>query len=268
MAAGSNDTAVLRIAQITDTHLYANPDGTLLGLNTRLCLQQVVQLAARRRPGLAVATGDLSHDGSPQAYRQLQACFGELRAPVYCLPGNHDEAAALRAALAGGPCHTTASLHTAGWQLVFVDSTVSGSDGGHIAAAELQQLDRLLAQAAGSPAVVWLHHQPVTIGSRWLDSMAVDNGAAFFQVIDRHRQVRAVVWGHVHQHFEQQRKHVALLASPSTCIQFLPGSESFAIDPVPPGYRWIDLYSDGSLATGVERLDTIPGRIDPGARGY
>jgi len=268
MAAGSNDIPVLRIAQITDTHLYADPDGRLLGLNTRVCLQQVVQLAARRHPGIAVATGDLSHDASPQAYRLLQGCFSELQVPVYCLPGNHDEGAALRAALAGGPCHSTGFLHTAGWQLVFVDSTVSGSDGGHIADSELQQLDSLLAQAAERPAVVWLHHQPVAIGSRWLDTMAVDNGAAFFQVIDRHPQVRAVVWGHVHQQFEQQRKQVALLASPSTCIQFLPGSEAFAIDPVPPGYRWLDLYSDGSVTTGVERLNTIPGRIDPAARGY
>jgi 3',5'-cyclic-AMP phosphodiesterase len=115
---------------------------------------------------------------------------------------------------------------------------------------------------------VWLHHQPLAIGSPWLDTMAVDNAAEFFRIIDRHRQVRAVVWGHVHQCFEQQRNNVALLATPSTCIQFMPHSEDFAIDPLPPGYRWFELYSDGSFTTGVERLADIPGTIDPGARGY
>ena len=268
MTDGRNDTPVLRIAQITDTHLYADPGGRLLGLNTRDSLQQVITLAAQRRPELVIATGDLSHDASPQAYRQLQECFAALQAPVYCLPGNHDEAALLRSGLDGGPCYSRSALQQAGWQLAFVDSTLSGSDGGHIADEELHQLDSVLAQSPDSPAIVWLHHQPVTIGSRWLDTMAVDNGAAFFQVIDRHPQVRAVVWGHVHQCFEQQYKQVMLLATPSTCIQFLPGSDEFAVEAVAPGYRWIDLYSDGSFTTGVERLAAVPGDIDTSLRGY
>jgi Icc protein len=268
VAAGSNHTPVLRIAQITDTHLYADPDGRLLGLNTLDCLQQVVQLAALRHPDLVVATGDLSHDASAQAYLRLQACFASLRVPIYCLPGNHDEREALRSHLQGGPCHSTSAARVAGWVLAFVDSTVSGSNGGHISSGELERLDSLLAHSPDSPAIVWLHHQPLAIGSRWLDTMAVDNGEAFLELIDRHPQVRAVVWGHVHQCFGQRRNQVDLLASPSTCIQFLPGSETFSIDPVPPGYRWIDLYRDGSLATGVQRLAAIPGRIDPGARGY
>lgn len=268
MTADSNDTPVLRIAQITDTHLYADPDGRLLGLRTHDSLMQVIQLAAQRRPGLAVATGDLTHDASPQAYRQLQQCFSDLQVPVYCLPGNHDESTTLRANINSDSCYSRSGVHLSGWQLAFVDSTVRGAEGGHLARNELEQLDRVLTQAADSPAIVWLHHQPVAIGSRWLDTMAVDNAADFFQVIDRHPQVRAVVWGHVHQCFEQRRNNVALLATPSTCIQFQPHSEDFAIDPVPPGYRWFDLYSDGNFTTGVERLAAIPGVIDPGARGY
>ena len=80
--------------------------------------------------------------------------------------------------------------------------------------------------------------------------------------------MRAVIWGHVHQTFEQQRKGVRLLATPSTCVQFLPDSKEFAVDMVPPGYRWLELYPDGTLKTGVERLQMIPGEIDLGTRGY
>jgi len=76
------------------------------------------------------------------------------------------------------------------------------------------------------------------------------------------------VWGHIHQHFAQRRNGIQLLATPSTCIQFLPGSERFALDPVPPGYRWFDLHADGTFTTGVQRLQEIPGEIDPDARGY
>jgi Icc protein len=77
-----------------------------------------------------------------------------------------------------------------------------------------------------------------------------------------------VVWGHVHQAFEQRRNEVLLLATPSTCLQFLPGSERFAVEQIPPGYRWLDLYPDGSLKTGIERLPHMPGTIDLSARGY
>jgi Icc protein len=229
----------------------------------------VIDLAlSTQAPDLVVASGDLAHDGSPQAYQHLHRCFSRLDAPVYCLPGNHDEAVALRANSECGRLYSSRSACIGGWLQLFLDSTVTGSDGGHLAETELDELDAALASHPGLPALVCLHHQPVNIGSRWLDSMAVDNPEAFFKIIDRHPQVRAVIWGHVHQTFEQQRNHVRLLSTPSTCIQFLPNSEKFAVDMIPPGYRWLELYPDGTFTTGVARLPMTPGGIDPGARGY
>jgi Icc protein len=67
--------------------------------------------------------------------------------------------------------------------------------------------------------------------SRWLDSVGLHNAADLFAATDRHASVRAIVWGHVHQEFDALRKGVRLLAVPSTCAQFLPHSEQFAIDP-------------------------------------
>jgi Icc protein len=52
---------------------------------------------------------------------------------------------------------------------------------------------------------------------------------------------------------------VRLLATPSTGAQFLPGSDNFAIDTRPPGYRTFTLGADGSLHTEVvwlKRRDT------------
>jgi Icc protein len=255
--------------QITDTHLYADPDGKLLGLTTRRCLDAVIDLALQSaRPDVVLASGDLAHDGSAAAYRQVRDCFGRIEAPVCCLPGNHDEAVALREHLNHRCFHSTRSHSLGNWQLLFLDSTLPGQEGGHLAQTELAELDAALHDRPNTPALVCLHHQPVEIGSRWLDTMKVANAEAFFRVIDRHPQVRAIVWGHVHQRFEQRRNEVLLLASPSTCVQFLPGSEQFAVEQIPPGYRWLDLYPDGNLETGVDRLAQIPGTIDLSARGY
>ncbi len=269
----ANDIAAsgepLCIAQITDTHIYADPDGQLLGLNTRQSLEHVIDLMlSSRQPDLVVASGDLTHDASPQAYRQVRESFERINAPVYCLPGNHDEAQALRACMNDSCFHNVRSKCIGGWQLLFLDSSVAGSEGGHLPDTELSALDTALGSFPDLPALVWLHHQPVRIGSRWLDTMAVDNPQPFFDIIDRHPQVRAIIWGHVHQTFEQQRKDVRLLAAPSTCVQFLPQSETFSVDLIPPGYRWLELHPDGTLQTEVQRLQQIPGTIDLAARGY
>ncbi len=269
MQQNRTDKQTLRIAQITDTHLYADRGGRLLGLNTRECLDQVLRLVQQDDSfDLVVASGDLAHDGSEAAYLQVREKLGQLEIPVYCLAGNHDERDAIRKHLDGENFHCVRSKVSGGWQLVFLDSTVKGEDGGHLDVAELEALSQALDKHPDLPTVVWLHHQPVSMGSRWLDTMAVDNPDDFFAIIDRHPQVRAIVWGHVHQTFEQQRNDVLLLASPSTCLQFLPASEDFAVDENPPGYRWLELYPDGSLQTGVKRLAEIPGRIDLAARGY
>ncbi|WP_207891902.1 3',5'-cyclic-AMP phosphodiesterase [Thiogranum longum] len=259
----------MRIAQITDTHLYATPDGRLLGLNTRDCLEQVLRLVRKDTTfDLVVASGDLAHDGSMSAYLGLREQVGQLGIPAYCLPGNHDEAGAIREYLDAGGFHCVRSHLAGGWQQVFLDSTVEGEDGGHLAEGELDALSQALNAHPGLPTLVWLHHQPVLMGSRWLDTMAVDNPDDFFAVIDRHSQVRAIAWGHVHQAFDQRRNDVRLLSSPSTCLQFLPASEDFAVDEIPPGYRWLELHPDGKLQTGITRLEHIPGHIDLAASGY
>ncbi|MBV8342181.1 MAG: hypothetical protein JO173_07350 [Gammaproteobacteria bacterium] len=87
--------------------------------------------------------------------------------------------------------------------------------------------------------------------SRWLDRVGLTNAAEFLQAVDRHSNVRAIVWGHVHQSYDALRKGVRLLATPSTCAQFLPRADDFAIDRRPPGYRTLELRADGSLLTEV-----------------
>jgi Icc protein len=96
------------------------------------------------------------------------------------------------------------------------------------------------------------------MGSRWLDQVGLENSDELFAVLDRHPQVRALLWGHVHQELDTWRGQVRLLATPSTCAQFKPHADGFAIDERPPGYRWLHLREDGTLDTGVEWVDEAP----------
>lgn len=262
-------TKPLRILQITDTHLYASPDGQLLGLNTLHCLQQVVELAKQGPlPDLVVASGDLAHDATAGAYRQVRQCLTSLGAPVYCLPGNHDEAGMLKTHMHTEPFHTARTLIHDPWQLLFLDSTVPGEEGGHLSEQELAAMENSLGQHTDLHTLIFVHHQPVPVGSSWLDTMAIDNSEELFAVIENHPQIRAIVWGHVHQEFDRRRNNLRLLATPSTCLQFTPESHTFSADTRPPGFRWLELQQDGRIETGVERLHKIPGTIDLASRGY
>ncbi|RZA04512.1 MAG: phosphodiesterase, partial [Proteobacteria bacterium] len=59
------DAPVL-LVQLSDSHLVAEADGTMFGVNTRQSLAQVVRQVLMEQPriDLLVATGDLSQDGT------------------------------------------------------------------------------------------------------------------------------------------------------------------------------------------------------------
>jgi Icc protein len=251
-------------------HLYAESSGSLLGLNTEASLAAVVaDIRAHHLPADAVlATGDLVHDGKPAAYERIFSWLQAFGLPVYCLPGNHDEATVLQDTLNHRLVRYVEQVNIGNWQVILLDSTIPGSEGAHLGPEALRSLDARLRAAPDNPALVCLHHQPIAMGSRWLDTMAVDNPEEFFAIIDRYPQVRGILWGHVHQELDRMYKGIKMMSSPSTCIQFLPMSDDFAIDPIPPGYRWLELHPDGRIASGVRRIEEIPGRIDMASVGY
>ena len=245
--------APVRLVQFTDLHLQGAADARLKGVATLPTLEATLAAAqARHAPWEAVLlTGDLVNDDAG-GYARVRALFGGSTVPVYCLPGNHDELAAMRQALVSRPFQILGSACHGEWLLVMLDSCVAGAAGGRLAASELGRLEAALSQHPDRHALICLHHHPLPLGSRWLDSVALANPEALFAVLDRHPQVRALLWGHVHQAWEGERRGVRLLATPSTCLQFKPDSDAFAVDVRPPAYRWLELSADGRLDTGIE----------------
>jgi len=113
-----------------------------------------------------------------------------------------------------------------------------------------------------------LHHQPVPIGSEWMDRYIVRNAQDFWHIVEPHQNVKIVLWGHVHQAFAEQYKHIALLATPSSCIQFTPNKDEFEVENSMPGYRWFELYDDGTFTTDVERVSKKDYGVDFTSVGY
>ncbi len=242
----------VRLVQFTDPHLFGDPGQTLRGVDTRRSLAATVSAAraAIAASDAIVVTGDLVQD-DPGGYPPFRQIFGGLGKPVYCIPGNHDDWPTMARVLAEPPFVLGGHVDLGTWRLVLLDSTVPGEAGGYLSGPSLHALESALAGAGRRPTIVFLHHHPIEMQSRWLDEVGLKNSAELFAVLDRHAHVRAVSWGHVHQSHDGMRNGVRLLATPSTCAQFLPRSADFAIDSSPPAYRELTLHSDGRLDTRV-----------------
>jgi 3',5'-cyclic-AMP phosphodiesterase len=245
----------VNLVQITDTHLFGDAAGQLRNVPTLPALQATLAAAAADIQGATaiLATGDLVQD-DPRGYPQFRRAFADLGKPVLCIPGNHDDAPALAAGLSGAPFQVGGHVDYPGWRVVLLDSSVARRAAGRLSEAELTRLDRVLADAPDRHALIALHHHPVAMHSAWLDSVGLQNADAFFQVLDRHPQVRGVVFGHVHQAYEAVRRGVRILGTPSTCAQFLPGSRDFAVDHLPPAWRTLALHANGQVVTEVAWL--------------
>jgi 3',5'-cyclic-AMP phosphodiesterase len=245
--------SVLRLIQFTDPHLYGSEAETLRGIATLPSLKAALgdaQSSPAWPPDAVLLTGDLVQD-DPTGYAHIRRMFGSLGMPVLCIPGNHDDPAAMRRELRSDPFTVNGYRDFSGWRIVLLDSYLAGSASGELSERTLADLDEALRTADGRHCLVTLHHHPVAMSSRWLDRVGLENAQEFWTVIDRYSSVRAVVWGHVHQSYDGLRKNVRLLATPSTCAQFVPYADEFAVDRRPPAYRTLELNSDGSLLTEV-----------------
>ena len=252
------DPASVVLLQITDTHLFADESGSLLGVATKDSFHAVLDAIAASACTFdaIVATGDISQDHTEASYQRFSEGIARWSQPCFWLPGNHDYQPSMQAVLPSPqikPCHhVLAGDH---WQIILLDSQVVGVPHGELSDAQLAMLDAALTQHPERHALVLLHHHPLPAGSTWLDQHQLHNAEAFWQVVGRHPQVRAILCGHIHQELDRIHQGVRVLATPSTCIQFQPDSHDFALDQKSPGWRLLTLHANGTLETRVQRLD-------------
>jgi 3',5'-cyclic-AMP phosphodiesterase len=184
------------LAQISDLHIDGGEERTARA-------QRVMgYLAGLPRPVDAVlVTGDVADHGAAAEYQAARALLGGP-APVLVCPGNHDRRAGFRRVLLGdpgggdGPVNQVHRLD--GVTVLLCDSTVPGQDGGYLDDETIAWLDAALAAATGRPALVAMHHPPVTLGVPFVDDIRQAGGDRLAEVLRRHDQVVAVLCGHAH----------------------------------------------------------------------
>jgi 3',5'-cyclic-AMP phosphodiesterase len=266
----SDSIGDIKLLQITDTHLFANPQKDLLGIKTVESYDAVIKHATKYAGKCAavLCTGDLSQDHSAQSYSDFSDRIKTLNMPCYWLPGNHDMQEVMLPSLLKEGLSQAKQLVSEYWQIILLDSQVSGVPYGHLSESQLSFLDQKLRQYPDKHALIAVHHHILPVGSAWLDQHILKNNKQFIDVISQFDNVRGVLSGHVHQAFDVKKKGVRYITTPSTCVQFKPDSNDFALDVKAPGYRYLVLHQSGRLTSKVERIDGSEFITDENATGY
>jgi Icc protein len=261
---------VLRLLQITDTHLFADRGAGLLGVNTFDSFRAVVRQIKQDTPSFdwILATGDISQDHSIQSYQRFADEIKTLDRPCLWLPGNHDMQQTMKPTLADAGISSAKHLVSEHWHLILLDTQVETQPHGQLSEAQLKGLKTALDEYPDKFCLICMHHQSVPVGCLWLDQHHLKNSDVLHELLQDYPNVKGIVFGHVHQNYEFQRHGLAYIASPSTCIQFLPLSHKFALDHQQPGYRYLKLTPQGDIVTRVRRLAERSFLPDPQSKGY
>ena len=249
---------VFRIIQITDPHLFKDTNGELLGINTQASFSQVLSEIQQQQYDydLVLATGDLVQDNSDEGYlrfrQEVKALNNKM---VFWIPGNHDFQPKMFEILKEDSVSAKKHILLGDkWQILLLDSQVQGVPHGQLEAEELDWLKLKLQEYPERYSLVVLHHHLLSTGSAWLDQHNLRNANELAEVLAPFKNVKALLYGHIHQQVDSEWLGYQVMATPSTCIQFKADSNTFALDVAQPGWREIDLYADGHIETRVKRI--------------
>jgi Icc protein len=251
-----------RIVQLTDLHVFHDPDALLKGVPPfrflELVIHQLQQLTPQ--PDALIITGDHTHDELPESYTAVRSLLTPWLDRLWQVPGNHDDRAVLRTVFQDRISGTADQpiqfdFEAAGWLCLGLDTHVPGAVAGNISAAQVDQIRSRLQTSSASRCAVFMHHPPVLLNSVWMDAIGLAGRELLAELCTAEPRIQLICCGHVHHEFHGQLASAAVRTTPSTGIQFAPDSETPKFVPGCPGFRIIDL-TPGGYTTEIQRIST------------
>ncbi|MDP5040594.1 MAG: metallophosphoesterase [Paraglaciecola sp.] len=250
---------MIRIAQISDCHLFADASKTSYGqIAPYQSLAKVLDDIALQSIDLLLVTGDLSGDGSLESYRHFEQLIKQsgIQSQWLILPGNHDDLSVLQQQFSSvnlwSHYSIAAPLTIQNWQLHLLNTKTSGT-GGFLAESDLVALAQSLKQSRDYSQLIAAHHHPLVCHS-WMDNHGWQNSHKLLEVIAQYDSVKAMIYGHIHAELQQQIGQCHYLACPSTCWQWALQAE-FGISQQAPAYRVLNLDPTGQFTTDIKRVE-------------
>jgi len=250
------------ILQLSDFHLFADPNTRFFGVPTRNTLNDVLETVTAMDLDFdhVIITGDLTSDEQRVSYQTAKKILGDLVTQCLIIPGNHDDRALIREVfpncINGDDDSINFSVSSGSWRLLGLDTHVPGELYGLISPKALEWLDTTLTTYKNEPTILFQHHPPIPVGTKWVDALALRNTDRLVDLLSRNPQIQVISCGHVHQEFHGSLCNATVLTTPSTSVQFKRGTDMLMCDAVPPGFRIFTL-NENKWETRVVWLDKL-----------
>ena len=216
-----------KILMISDLHLQSR-GRKIIGLDPVVRFQECLSHAARHHcdADRMIFLGDLTHDGSPGAYRILRDLIADAPWPVTFLLGNHDRRSNFLAQFPDTPTTPTGFVQdvydTPQYRLISLDTLDEDAPDRHsglLCAERLEWLDHALQTANSRRVILFLHHPPFESGFDGMDAIKLRNADALYQILERHSPVGLMIAGHIHRSMSGVCKGIPFKVFKSTCHQ-------------------------------------------------
>jgi Icc protein len=234
--AWADDADPDRWALFADPHIAADPARVNLGANMTDHFRQVAAevLARPRRPAGVILNGDCAvTQGEEGDYAQLLSLLKPLsgaEVPVHLTLGNHDHRDRIRAAIlrdgqfpVEGRIATLLESPRANWFLLdSLDQT--NMTPGRLEEAQRRWLATALDAREEKPAIVVVHHNPLFTTPGKMGGLL--DTAELWELLVPRKQVKAVLYGHVHKWERRQEDGIHVVGLPPVGYVFAKGDPS------------------------------------------
>lgn len=263
----NNNQKDLTVIQISDTHLMNKDDLEFLQMNPSETFRAVIKDIQLKysHADTIFHTGDLAQVAIPETYSNYLTFMNTLGIPHYQIPGNHDKAEYFPFYNNQNQVH---AIQIGNWTVILLNSAVKGQVHGWIDDEQLQQLDTILTTHKNQHIIITCHHHPLEMESRWIDNHKLKNSGNLTDILKNHQNIKIVLFGHVHQDSINLWNNIYFYSTPSTCVQFKPKSDNFALDDTAPGYRVLHLKENGTFSTEIQRVEEHRPKINLEISGY
>lgn len=264
----------MKLIQVSDLH-FVPPGTRLLGLDPRARLEAAIAdiNAHHADAELCLFTGDLADHGAPEAYAVLREVLSGLRIPYRLTIGNHDDRDTFLRAFPEAPRDEHGFVQTVvsngAGDIVVLDTHEPGQGSGSFCARRQAWLKARLADAAGRPVYLFMHHPPLDIGIPSLDRIGLVDKQGFAEAVAGASGIRHIFFGHVHRPVSGSWRGIPYSALRALVHQVPFDLETEApvpYDHAPPAYNVIFLNGEDTVVHHHEFLDAS--RLPDGQARY
>ncbi len=182
----------MRICHISDTHVSQGREFR------REIFTKTIERINSEKFDLVIHSGDLTHSGRLEEYREGRKLLDKIKHPLVIIPGNHDARNGGLYLFKGEIGPTSGVFKTEDALITYVNSSISDSDDGRVGMVKFRMLNQAFIDNRDKPVkIVVIHHHVIPIPMAGRERNILSNAGDLLDLFLRY-DVNLVLSGHRH----------------------------------------------------------------------